>query len=126
MDDYLPVGPDNKPIFSRNRETKNEFWCALLEKAYAKICGSYETLEGGFTTDALVDMSGGIEESFNLAEIRRPASGVASKDSTKAPPDLNTFWNILTTARSKCSVIGCNIEVCDKILRHLIEFHYVK
>jgi hypothetical protein len=109
VDDYLPVGPDNKLIFSKNRETKNEFWCALLEKAYAKVCGSYETLEGGFTTDALVDMSGGIEECFSLVDIRRGA-GSASSSSLKVP-DLNTFWNIMTTARSKCSVIGCNIEV---------------
>ena len=47
IDDYLPVGPDNKLIFCKNKENPNEFWCALLEKAYAKICGSYEALEGG-------------------------------------------------------------------------------
>ncbi len=37
VDDYLPVGPDNKLIFSKNRETPNAFWCALFEKAYAKV-----------------------------------------------------------------------------------------
>jgi hypothetical protein len=37
IDDYLPVGPDDNLIFSGNRETRNEFWCALLEKAYAKV-----------------------------------------------------------------------------------------
>lgn len=37
VDDFLPVGPDNRLIFSKNRDTPNEFWCALFEKAYAKV-----------------------------------------------------------------------------------------
>ena len=52
IDDYLPVDKYDRLIFCKNRDTPNEFWCALLEKAYAKLCGSYEALEGGFTTDA--------------------------------------------------------------------------
>ena len=52
VDDYLPVDKYDRLIFCKNRDTPNEFWCALLEKAYAKLCGSYEALEGGFTTDA--------------------------------------------------------------------------
>ncbi|CAF1014270.1 unnamed protein product [Brachionus calyciflorus] len=67
VDDYLPVWEhNNQLVFCSNKEEPNEFWAALLEKAYAKICGSYENLEGGFTTDALIDMSGGLEESFSL------------------------------------------------------------
>ena len=43
-------------------------WPALLEKAYAKIHGcTYENLEGGFTSDALIDMTGGIEETLGLS-----------------------------------------------------------
>ena len=40
VDDYLPVtiGEDGTKqlLFGRNKESPNEFWLSLLEKAYAK------------------------------------------------------------------------------------------
>lgn len=42
IDDYLPVYEDGRLIFCHNTEEPNEFWAALLEKAFAKISGSYE------------------------------------------------------------------------------------
>jgi hypothetical protein len=54
VDDWLPVWDDRRLVFCSNKEEPNEFWAALLEKAYAKVCGNYENLEGGFTTDALI------------------------------------------------------------------------
>ena len=36
----------------------DEFWIALMEKAYAKMVGTYEALEFGSPTSALVDLSG--------------------------------------------------------------------
>ena len=44
VDDLIPC-IDGKPAFSRNRG--NELWVMIMEKAYAKLYGSYFALEGG-------------------------------------------------------------------------------
>lgn len=35
----------------------NELWAILLEKAYAKLHGSYERIAGGLSSDALRDLT---------------------------------------------------------------------
>ena len=43
-----------------------EFWVPLMEKAYAKLHGSFESLNGGSMAEALVDLTGGCSEKYNL------------------------------------------------------------
>jgi hypothetical protein len=37
-----------------------------MEKAYAKLHGTYEDLNGGQMGEALVDLTGGVSEKFHL------------------------------------------------------------
>ncbi|XP_023323290.1 calpain clp-1 [Eurytemora carolleeae] len=48
-----------------------EFWVALVEKAYAKIHGSYEAIEGGMPIEAMVDLTGGLAERYELKDSRK-------------------------------------------------------
>ena len=92
VDDYLPVhdsGTFGKKtlVYLQNSESSigNEFWAALLEKAYAKLHGSYQKIDGGFTGDSMEDFSGGLSERYML---------------TKESPPVETF-NILKKAYEK-------------------------
>jgi hypothetical protein len=53
-------------------------------------------------------MSGGIEETYSLINMRNSLS-FGRSSATKL--DYESFWNILIAARRKSSVIGCNIEL---------------
>lgn len=39
-----------------------------MEKAYAKMYGSYEVIEGGWVDEAFADLTNGAGERINLAE----------------------------------------------------------
>ncbi|XP_078517221.1 calpain-1 catalytic subunit-like isoform X1 [Lissotriton helveticus] len=91
IDDRLPV-KDGKLVFLRSPE-KEEFWAALLEKAYAKLNGSYEVLEEGLMNEAFVDFTGGIGEHINL----------------KAPPA--GLFHTIRRALQMRSLMGASLEI---------------
>ncbi|XP_060269832.1 calpain-14 [Ovis aries] len=88
VDDRLPVNEAGQLVFVSSTY-KNLFWGALLEKAYAKLSGSYEDLQCGQVSEALVDFTGGVTMTINLAE---------------APDNL---WDVLTRAIYSRTLIGC-------------------
>ncbi|TKS82846.1 Calpain-11 [Collichthys lucidus] len=64
IDDYLPTL--NKSLLSVSSKSQNEFWAPLLEKAYAKVCGTYADMSAGWSTEAAKDFSGGVHMSYQL------------------------------------------------------------
>ncbi|KAJ1363329.1 Calpain-5 [Parelaphostrongylus tenuis] len=77
IDDLLPTR-DGKLLFARSK-TPNEFWSALLEKAFAKLYGCYENLVGGHLSDALQDVSGGVAETVNVGKFLSDGSAASSQ-----------------------------------------------
>ncbi|CAG2108751.1 unnamed protein product [Medioppia subpectinata] len=66
VDDRLPT-VNNKLIFIQALHG-NQFWTALLEKAYCKLHGSYEALKYGNSLDGLADLTGGISEAISIKD----------------------------------------------------------
>ncbi|CAM4537847.1 unnamed protein product [Lepidochelys olivacea] len=87
IDDRLPFL--NERYLSVQPRSRNEFWPSLLEKAYAKLRGSYQNLHWGYISDALVDLTGGVQVQFLLQ---------------KPPSDLQEIAK--AAAKSQC-LMGC-------------------
>ncbi|XP_078389850.1 calpain-5-like [Cetorhinus maximus] len=98
IDDRLPTV--NGSLIFCHSDHSREFWCSLLEKAYAKLNGCYEALEGGNTADALVDFTGGISEPVALAK---------ENYSTDLEKRKKLYQNLLK-AHSRRSLISCSIR----------------
>ncbi|XP_048488700.1 calpain-C [Plutella xylostella] len=85
VDDRLPT-VNGRLAFLQTAHS-NQMWPSLLEKAYAKLHGSYEALKYGSLLDGLADLTGGITESIPLVGLN----------------DASALYNLLKTT----SVVTC-------------------
>lgn len=45
-------------LYFAKSKTEDETWVPLIEKAYAKLHGDYHSLDGGFTSEGVEDLTG--------------------------------------------------------------------
>ena len=67
----------------------------------ARLHGSYESLKGGSTSEAMEDFTGGVTEMFDMKE--------------KVPANL---FQIMLKAHERNSMMGCSIDVSMMTVTH--------
>jgi hypothetical protein len=85
IDDRVPVRENGDPYFTKPHG--NELWVLLLEKAFAKMKGSYGALDGGYPADALTAFTGNdsvVLRSGDTTGSMWEANGMARLDQARA------------------------------------------
>jgi hypothetical protein len=98
IDDQLPCFSGNSSlVFAKCQET-HELWVPLIEKAYAKLFGCYQTLISGFIDDGLHDMTSFVCEKKKLHD----AKGFFDESYAEE------FWQNLQECRENGCLMGCS------------------
>ncbi|KAK1836112.1 cysteine proteinase [Podospora conica] len=61
----------SEALYFARCDNANETWLPLLEKAYAKVHGDYESISGGFPGEAVEDMTGGVSTTVASNRVLR-------------------------------------------------------
>ncbi|KAG0346385.1 hypothetical protein BG004_001849 [Podila humilis] len=86
-----------KTLYFSSCAKDRETWLPLLEKAYAKVHGDYESLSGGYSCEGTEDLTGGVATMLHTNDIL----------------DIDDFWNIDMQRVNKTTLMGCAILRAD-------------
>ena len=81
----------SRALYFAQCSNENETWLPLLEKAFAKAHGDYRAIEGGFTGEAIEDLTGGVTTELFTTDIL----------------DKEDFWNNELMKVNKEFLFGC-------------------
>ena len=96
VDTRIPYNRDSKTPLYGHCSDQTEVWVPLMEKAYAKLHGCYEALNGGSMVEALVDLTGGVSEKVILED---DGSDLQQLD--------HPLWKMMTKYHQLGYMLGC-------------------
>ncbi|KAE9549281.1 hypothetical protein FO519_007503 [Halicephalobus sp. NKZ332] len=106
VDDFFPCDKNSScMIFAVGR--KNQLWVSLIEKALAKIYGSYTALRSGRTAEGFSILTGAPCEHIDL-EVDLVYEG------SEAAAALEIIWAKLLSARKANFLMGCSCGAGNK------------
>ena len=97
VDDLLPCGADGLPCFARC-PCPVVLWISIIEKAFAKLQGSYEATAGGSVEDGLLYLTGGMSREVGIAQSADPAM-------------VDALWQQMMEWWTTAHVIGCEHRI---------------
>ncbi|KAJ7777059.1 hypothetical protein B0H16DRAFT_1504208 [Mycena metata] len=86
-----------KSLYFARSGTEDETWLPLIEKAYAKLHGDYTAIDGGFSCEAMEDLTGGVSTSIPIKDIL----------------DHDVFWREELLLATKDRLFGCGFDTLD-------------
>jgi len=102
IDDSIPVKKGTKtPLFAQ--PSGRELWVLLLEKAYAKLMGSYERMDGGHPIEAMRVFTGCTPVRYMkpCCTVKGKYSATGGANVAKSPDlEADHLWNVIDA--------GCN------------------
>ena len=103
VDTRLPYTRENKVPLYGHCADPTEVWVPLMEKAYAKLHGCYENLNGGSLVEALVDLTGGVSEKIFL-----------QTEEAKDAMENGQLWKELRKYFQAGYLLGCSNSKIDE------------
>lgn len=138
VDDFIPVNERGSPVFVK--PNGNEMWVMILEKAFAKLMGSYASVEGGHSLFALQAITGDRVNKFmynngtwkkydmRVAKVSNEFNVQFYVAQSKSSYNQDDFYNLLASYY-RCGTTDHPVMYCTVIpsfkYQHHIASHYL-